>query len=252
MRHARESLSSGNGLLPPALTLIDVTGESESLRQSVEIHENRGVSSLFHSLRPQSASTPLEAVVARSLQRLSSESFGLKGPFPARMSSFPVSSDPGGRYIGRYRFVIGDCTWTRFRTTSSRTLVGTSLAGPLVDWDSCSGELHESAAVCEFVSRSGHQRRVAASPASCPQSQAGDLAFHGRRPIPARSVRLQAELADFFDKDLPESIRNGQRITTKTSARHGSRVPHRLQVRAARAVRLMGQRAVAAHLDDCR
>ena len=50
------------------------------------------------------------------------------------------------------------------------------------------------------------------------------------------------QLAPFFDKDLPESIRMGQRITTMTSGQTaiaGRAVD--VQVRSARAVRYVGQ-----------
>ena len=36
-------------------------------------------------------------------------------------------------------------------------------------------------------------------------------------PVAARPVRLQAEAGEYFDKELPESVRKGQRITTMTS-----------------------------------
>ena len=55
----------------------------------------------------------------------------------------------------------------------------------------------------------------------------------------------------FFDKDLPDSVRMGQRITTMTSGQ--ARLPGRavdVQVRAARQVRHVGQRAAAAHRAD--
>jgi hypothetical protein len=49
-------------------------------------------------------------------------------------------------------------------------------------------------------------------------------------------------LVDFFDKDLPESVRNGQRITTMTSGQ--SRLPCalRLQILATRTARSLDQR----------
>ena len=60
-------------------------------------------------------------------------------------------------------------------------------------------------------------------------------------------------MAEWFDKDLPESIRMGQRLTTMTSGQ--KRFPDRpveVQVPAARPVRRVGQRAAAAHGEDGR
>ena len=53
-------------------------------------------------------------------------------------------------------------------------------------------------------------------------------------------------MQEWYDKDLPDSIRMGQRLTTMTSGQ--ARFPDRpveIQVRPARQVRHVGQRAVA-------
>jgi hypothetical protein len=64
------------------------------------------------------------------------------------------------------------------------------------------------------------------------------------------------KLVEQFDKDLPESVRRGQRITTMTSGQARLPVaPVAVQVPAARAVRDVGQRAAPAHrplVDDDR
>ena len=61
------------------------------------------------------------------------------------------------------------------------------------------------------------------------------------------------KMDDWYDKDLPESIRNGQRLTTMTSG--PGALPHRaveVQVRPARQVRHVGQRTAAVDGQDGR
>ena len=60
-------------------------------------------------------------------------------------------------------------------------------------------------------------------------------------------------MKDWYDKDLPDSIRMGQRLTTMTSGQ--ARFPDRaveIQVRPARQVRHVGQRAAAVEGQDGR
>ena len=61
------------------------------------------------------------------------------------------------------------------------------------------------------------------------------------------------KMNEWYDKDLPDSVRMGQRLTTMTSGQ--ARFPDRaveVQVRAARQVRHVGQRAAAVHGEDGR
>ena len=61
------------------------------------------------------------------------------------------------------------------------------------------------------------------------------------------------KMNDQFDKDLPESIRKGQRLTTMTSGQTRFPVaPSKFKFAAARQVRHLGQRAAAAHGEDRR
>ena len=56
------------------------------------------------------------------------------------------------------------------------------------------------------------------------------------------------KLGEYFDKDLPDSVRGNQRITTMTSGQTRFPVaPSKFQVHAARQVRALGQRTAAAH-----
>ena len=85
-------------------------------------------------------------------------------------------------------------------------------------------------------------RRSGPSTCSCPEVR--------RRWICSTTSR---KMADWFDKDLPESIRKGQRLTTMTSGQ--TRFPDRaveVQVPAVRPERHMGQRAAALHREDGR
>ena len=61
------------------------------------------------------------------------------------------------------------------------------------------------------------------------------------------------EMDEWYDKDLPDSVRMGQRLTTMTSGQ--ARFPDRaveVQVRPARQVRHVGQRTAAVHGEDGR
>ena len=53
--------------------------------------------------------------------------------------------------------------------------------------------------------------------AFCAESEAGDLSVPVGRPVAARSLRLQAEARETARQDLPESIRDGQRLTGMTA-----------------------------------
>ena len=57
----------------------------------------------------------------------------------------------------------------------------------------------------------------------------------------------------WYDKDLPDSVRQGQRLTTMTSGQTRFPIaPSNVQVRPARPVRHVGQRAAAVHGQDGR
>ena len=61
------------------------------------------------------------------------------------------------------------------------------------------------------------------------------------------------KMAELFDKDLPESIRKGQRLTTMTSGQARFPIaPSKYKFAAARPVRRLGQRAAAVHGEDRR
>ena len=66
--------------------------------------------------------------------------------------------------------------------------------------------------------RPGTVDRGPARPAAFPaQGQAGHLSVHERRSVADGPAGLQAQDGRLFDKDLPDSIRKGQRLTTMTS-----------------------------------
>ena len=146
--------------------------------------------------------------------------------------------------------------------------------------------LHEYARyeMCrQFLSRGSNAMSWPASAASRPRGLAPSAHAAGIEPSPTGSHPLagrlhfapkakhviylhmvggppQMDLYDYkpkmndcYDKDLPDSIRMGQRLTTMTS-RPGA-VPDRaveIQVRPARQVRHVGQRAAAVHGQDGR
>ena len=87
-----------------------------------------------------------------------------------------------------------------------------------------------------------------------PQGQAGHLPVHERRPVADGPVGLQARRwSAMFDKDLPDSIRMGQRLTTMTSGQARFPVaPSKYQVRPARPGGDVGQRAPALDGQDRR
>ena len=98
--------------------------------------------------------------------------------------------------------------------------LGTAAFASLLAETTSSGERH-----AEWRHDSSCQnRRGPARFAPFPsQGEAGDLPAHERRPVADGPVRLQARNGPMFDKDLPDSIRMGQRLTTMTSGQ--SRFP---------------------------
>ena len=61
------------------------------------------------------------------------------------------------------------------------------------------------------------------------------------------------KMNDWYDKDLPDSIRNGQRITTMTSGQKRFPIaPIHLQIFPARNRRCLDQRATSPHGKGCR
>ena len=89
-------------------------------------------------------------------------------------------------------------------------------------------------------------RRTPRAAALRAEGEAVHLSAPGGRAAADGDVRLQAEDEGLFDKDLPDSIRQGQRLTTMTSGPDA--LSHRaldLQIRAVRQVRRVGLRTAA-------
>ena len=130
-----------------------------------------------------------------------------------------------------------------FLRRRARTLLGwAALASLLGDATACGAEQPAAGAA------NGRCTHFAA------QGQARHLPAHGRRAAADGPVRLQAgDAASGTTRTCPTSVRMGQRLTTMTTGQ--ARFPDRaveVQVRAARPVRHVGQRAAAVHGEDGR
>ena len=80
------------------------------------------------------------------------------------------------------------------------------------------------------------------------EGEGGHLPAHERRAGAARPWDYKPKLAEYFDKDLPDSIRNGQRITTMTSGQARFPVaPSMFKFAQHGQCGTLGQRAAAAH-----
>ena len=93
-----------------------------------------------------------------------------------------------------------------------------------------------------------------AGPAALPaEGEVAHLCAHERRAVPDGPLGLQAPAREYFDQELPDSVRNGQRITTMTSGQTRFPVaPSKFKFCQARSVRAVDQRVAAAHGEDRR
>ena len=122
-----------------------------------------------------------------------------------------------------------------------------------------------AAALAELLQFDLLAQSAAASPLDATGGLAGTAAFcaegqAGHLPVPGRRARRRSTCSttsrsspERHGTDLPDSIRNGQRLTAMTAGQTSFPVaPVDLHVRAARAIGRLGQRAAAAHREGRR